>query len=167
MKSNIKIKGSNPWPNPNKLCMNLRGAGSEWTAYADPVSGSTYYYNSATQETSWTLPLAANLAGELPVTEKLQTDGAVTTAAGELSAAADGAPQPPPVSLSAAHAVPIPSSAVSSAPPAAAAASHAPGPAAGASAQPDQQALPTPGHAAGGAHHAEVRRVSHHAINQP
>eukprot|EP00291_Cryptomonas_curvata_P002785 CAMPEP_0172190664 /NCGR_PEP_ID=MMETSP1050-20130122/23245_1 /TAXON_ID=233186 /ORGANISM="Cryptomonas curvata, Strain CCAP979/52" /LENGTH=128 /DNA_ID=CAMNT_0012865575 /DNA_START=238 /DNA_END=620 /DNA_ORIENTATION=- len=122
MNPNCKTLGLNPWPSPTKLCMNLRGAGSEWTAFVDPASGSTYYYNSATQETSWTLPEAADLAGGLPVAEKQQADGAA--AAGGQPAAAVGTVQPQPTS--AATAAPFTSSVASSSyPPAAAAASHA------------------------------------------
>ena len=40
----------------------LRGGSStEWISHTDPSSGATYYYNSATQETSWTLPQGARL----------------------------------------------------------------------------------------------------------
>ena len=154
---NHKTLGLNPWPNPTKLCMNLRGSGSEWTAYVDPASGSTYYYNSVTQETSWIMKSADDQAAELPVAEKQQADGAAT-AAGP-SAAAAGAVQPQPTP--AASAAPLsPGAASSSYTPAAAAASHVPVAAAIATGQPSPQAPLAPGHEAGGAHHAEVCSAS-------
>jgi hypothetical protein len=155
---NLKTPCLNLWQNPAKLCMNLRGAGSEWTAFVDPASGSTYYYNSATQETSWTLPVAADPAGELTATEKLQGDGAAMTAGGGQPAAAVGAPQPQPTP--AANFAPLTSSAdTSTYPAAAAAASPTPGAAGAAPAQPSQQAPVAPGRDAGGAHRAEVRAM--------
>jgi hypothetical protein len=156
---NCKTLSLSPWPNPTKRCMNLRGAGSEWTAYVDPSSGSTYYYNSATQETSWTIPTTADLAGEPPVTEKQQADNAATTATDVQAAAAVGAVQPQPAS--AAHAITSHSSAVrGSFPLAAATAPHSPVAAGGATAQPSQQAPLAAGPETAGAPRAEVRCAS-------
>jgi hypothetical protein len=53
-----------------KDCLSLRGGGG-WDAYTDPSSGATYYFNSETQETSWTLPPGA----QLPANDQAQVTG--------------------------------------------------------------------------------------------
>lgn len=57
-----------------------------WAAMVDPATGRTYYFNAATQETSWTVPDVAVVAGTVVATSDPPGGGAAPGAAPAYSA---------------------------------------------------------------------------------